>query len=51
MIAIQETVEKRLNICRTCAYLVPITFTCKKCGCFMKIKTKIESSVCPLGKW
>jgi hypothetical protein len=51
MIATQEIVEERLNICRTCAHLIPITLTCKKCGCFMKIKTKIEASVCPLGKW
>jgi len=24
---------------------------CKKCGCFMAIKTKLQAATCPLGKW
>jgi hypothetical protein len=51
MLANQDTIKERLDICRSCPYLIPITYTCKKCGCFMKIKTKLETSVCPLDKW
>ena len=28
-----------------------ITQQCKKCGCFMKIKTKLKNATCPLQKW
>ena len=40
-----------LNICNECPRLFKPTYTCKECGCFMKIKTHIKSQRCPLGKW
>lgn len=43
--------DYRYEICKTCPELVKISNQCKKCGCFMSLKTKIESSKCPLGKW
>lgn len=46
-----ETSEKRLDICEQCPELIKVTSQCKKCGCFMKLKVKIERSECPLGKW
>jgi hypothetical protein len=46
-----ELVEERLSICSTCPAFRPLTQTCKKCGCFMKMKTQLEKAYCPLGKW
>jgi hypothetical protein len=43
--------DKRLEICKTCPELIKLTTQCKKCGCFMAAKTKLEEAVCPLGKW
>lgn len=43
--------EERLNICKACPELIQLTSQCKKCGCFMSIKTKLESAKCPIGKW
>lgn len=41
----------RLSTCEKCEFLFKPTFSCKKCGCFMKIKAKIDSMNCPIGKW
>lgn len=46
-----EVAEKRLSICANCPELIKLTFQCKKCGCFMKAKTKIQNASCPLLKW
>ncbi len=45
------TKNQRLDICISCPELIQLTKTCKKCGCFMEIKTKLEASRCPIGKW
>ena len=45
-----EELEKyRLSICQTCEHYV--RRRCQKCGCFMKLKTKLEHAKCPVGKW
>jgi hypothetical protein len=41
----------RLEICKLCPELISLTNQCKKCGCFMNLKTKLEKATCPLGKW
>jgi hypothetical protein len=41
----------RLEICKSCPELISLTTQCKKCGCFMAIKTKLEAAKCPIGKW
>ena len=46
-----EDADKRLDICKSCPELITLTSQCKKCGCFMPAKTKLENAVCPLGKW
>jgi len=46
-----ENAEARLNICKACPELIALTTQCKKCGCFMKAKTSLESAKCPIGKW
>lgn len=41
----------RYSICLGCPELISATKQCKKCGCFMNIKTQLESAKCPIGKW
>jgi hypothetical protein len=41
----------RMDICKTCPRLVPIVHQCRECGCFMAVKTQLESAKCPLGRW
>jgi hypothetical protein len=43
--------EERMNICNSCEHLFKPTTTCKKCGCFMKLKTYLPTQKCPLNKW
>jgi len=40
---------QRMNICRTCKFFSPKTERCQKCGCFMKLKTKVQNAKCPVG--
>lgn len=47
----QEISEARFEICKLCPELTRTTHQCKKCGCFMGLKTKLENATCPLGKW
>jgi hypothetical protein len=49
---VEEEVSKtRIDICKKCSELIKLTTQCKKCGCFMKAKTKLIGAVCPIGKW
>lgn len=41
----------RLSICEKCEFFRQISHTCKKCGCFMKLKTSLDNAKCPIGKW
>jgi hypothetical protein len=41
----------RLSICQQCPEFIKLTTQCKKCGCIMKLKTKLELATCPLEKW
>ena len=43
--------DKRMDICLSCPELIKLTQTCKKCGCFMKAKTRLAEASCPIGKW
>lgn len=47
----EDISNQRYSICKACPELIKVTKTCKKCGCFMAAKTKIEAATCPLGKW
>jgi hypothetical protein len=47
----QETIDARLAICNTCPQLNKKLQQCRKCGCFMKLKTTLQQAKCPLGKW
>lgn len=46
-----DIAEERMSICLECPFLIQATKTCKKCGCFMAAKTKLEKAECPIGKW
>ena len=47
----EEEASKRMDICKACPELIQLTKQCKKCGCFMELKTKLEYAKCPIGKW
>ena len=43
--------EERYQTCLSCDHLIKLTHQCKKCGCFMKTKTKFKDARCPIQKW
>jgi hypothetical protein len=49
--ASEDEVAARMSFCLSCPEIVKITKQCKKCGCFMSLKTKLAAATCPLGKW
>jgi hypothetical protein len=46
-----ETQQSRYSICLECPELIQATKQCKKCGCFMALKTKLKKATCPINKW
>jgi hypothetical protein len=46
-----ELASIRYSICLECPELIKLTKQCRKCGCFMESKTKLETASCPIGKW
>jgi hypothetical protein len=48
---LKEMSERRLSICNDCPRFFKTTKTCLECGCFMKVKTLMSSSSCPIGRW
>lgn len=47
----KELIEHRLEICRECPFFNNKTVACRKCGCFLKMKTKLLNATCPVHKW
>ena len=43
--------SERMKICRGCEFFRDSIAQCKKCGCFMPVKTRLEIAKCPVGKW
>ncbi len=43
--------SERISACISCEHFIKMTHQCKKCGCFMDLKTWIKKSKCPIGKW
>lgn len=43
--------KQRFSICQICPRFFKPTGQCKECGCFMRIKARIPSQKCPIGKW
>lgn len=48
---INRNAVDRMKICLQCEHFLKITKQCKKCGCFMIIKTRLPNATCPIGKW
>ena len=49
--ASEDLSASRMSICQGCPELIKLTTQCKRCGCVMSIKTKLEAAKCPIGKW
>ena len=47
----EELEKSRIDICQACPELIKLTTQCKKCGCIMSAKVKLEAAKCPIGKW
>jgi hypothetical protein len=47
----KELIESRLAICNTCEWFDKRMVKCRKCGCFMKLKSTLKQAECPIGKW
>ena len=47
-IASDAVIEERIAISESCEFYIKSTTNCKKCGCFMKIKTKFKGLSCPI---
>lgn len=47
----EEERNIRYDICKSCEWLFTPTNSCKKCGCFMALKTYMPNQSCPIGKW
>jgi hypothetical protein len=47
----QEEFDRRMAICEECPFLKRPAKQCSKCGCFMKLKSRIEKAHCPIHKW
>ena len=47
----EEQTNKRLEICHSCDFFYKPVGICRKCGCVMKLKTKLQEATCPIGKW
>lgn len=45
----KDLVEERMAICQTCPFFTGKR--CRKCGCFMALKTTLRQATCPIGKW
>tara|TARA_R100000458_G_C8237875_1_gene217694 strand:+ start:362 stop:547 length:186 start_codon:yes stop_codon:yes gene_type:complete len=46
----KEDRDKRWDICKDCPELTKRN-RCKQCGCFMKIKIRLNQTRCPIDKW
>lgn len=41
----------RLTICKSCNNFDNEKWVCKKCGCYLDKKAKMNTENCPEGKW
>ena len=48
-----EEIERRLNICSACVNKKQYfgLDMCKSCHCFVKLKTALKGTTCPIDKW
>ena len=46
----EKVLQERWDSCNSCDFLTR-RLTCKKCRCFMRLKTRIAKMKCPIGRW
>jgi len=46
-----EVYKERMSICKKCVYYFSPTGQCKRCLCFMRIKSRIATLDCPEKYW
>jgi hypothetical protein len=46
-----EIYKDRMAICKSCDHYFRFTGNCIKCGCFVKVKSRISVMSCPIKKW
>lgn len=46
-----EQKAERLSICVQCEHFNDRQVICKKCGCFLQLKTGFANMRCPIDKW
>jgi recombinational DNA repair protein RecR len=46
-----DKASKRISICNNCSNYLTATKQCKLCGCFVPIKARLKSAVCPNNLW
>lgn len=51
IVATKDEQQARLEVCESCEFHFKPTHQCKKCGCFLKLKSAIARFNCPAGKW
>lgn len=49
--ASKEEKSERHQICQLCDKFNEEEYRCNECGCFLKLKIPLKTSMCPLGKW
>lgn len=49
--ASKSEIARRLSICGTCDFFQKSPMKCRKCGCFLNIKSRLETEHCPILKW
>lgn len=47
----QEVADNRMQVCLECPERDPDLNQCKRCSCFLALKTEMATEKCPLGKW
>ena len=47
----QLVAQSRYDVCKCCEEFNKALATCKKCGCFMKLKVKLVDAECPQDLW
>jgi hypothetical protein len=47
----EDVYSDRLDICKSCEFLIKPTNQCSKCLCFMNLKCALAFAFCPENKW
>ena len=51
VLADDAKVDTRMELCAGCKSFDKDSARCSLCGCFMKLKVRLDASKCPVGKW